>query len=268
MDNQKTGKFIAECRKKSGYNQKELAEKLNITDKAVSKWETGRSSPDVSLLMPLSEMLNVSVAEILNGEKISQEEISTVSNEIIVKSLKKSKSRILLAIILVLVLLIGIFLSYPIYQYANSISVNDDYAVKALFRDKLDIENIFQYPCSKYAVKGKYTAYLYHDDEKAYMLLFEENELFNSRMNFVGGTAAKISEIGLYSTCESGKNINIFFGAEIVAKKYAYIYDDVKHIVTIDDDDFINIFIDENDVMINPADWYFTEEQEPDQSTH
>ncbi len=260
MDNNKTGRFIAERRKELGYNQKDLAEKLNITDKAVSKWETGRSSPDVSLLMPLAEILNVSVAEILNGEKINQEEISTASNEIIVKSLKKSKSKILLIIILTLVLLIGIFASYPIYQYTNSISVNDDYAIKAMFRDKLNVENIFQYSCSKFAVKGDYIAYLYHDNEKAHMLFFEENELFNSRMNFVGGTSAKISEIGLYSTGESGKNINIFFGAEIVAEKYAYIYDDVKHIVTIDDEDFIDIFIDENDIIRNPADWYFVEE--------
>ena len=260
MDNNRTGKFIAECRKELGYNQKELAEKLNITDKAVSKWETGRSSPDVSMLIPLAEVLGVSVTEILNGEKIGEEKISNASNEIIVKSLRKSKSKILLAIILALILLIGILVSYPTYHYTNSISVNDDYAIKTMFRDRLDVENIFQYSCSKYAVKGEYIAYLYHDKEKAYMLLFEENELFNSRMNFVGGTAVKISEIGLYSMCESGKNINIFFGAEVVAKKYVYIYDDVEHIVTIDDDDFIDIFIDKNDVIINPTDWCFIEQ--------
>ena len=71
MDNNKTGRFIAERRKELGYSQKDLAEKLNITDKAVSKWETGRSSPDVSMLIPLAEELEVTVTEILNGEKIS-----------------------------------------------------------------------------------------------------------------------------------------------------------------------------------------------------
>jgi transcriptional regulator with XRE-family HTH domain len=73
MDNNKIGKFIAERRKELGYNQKDLAEKLNVTDKAVSKWETGRSSPDVSLLIPLAKILGVSVTEILNGEKISED---------------------------------------------------------------------------------------------------------------------------------------------------------------------------------------------------
>lgn len=89
MDNKKIGNFIAERRKELGYSQKDLAEKLNITDKAVSKWETGRSAPDVSILIPLANLLGVSVTELLNGEEISQEEINTASDELIVKSLEK-----------------------------------------------------------------------------------------------------------------------------------------------------------------------------------
>ena len=260
MDNNKTGRFIAERRKESGYNQKDLAEKLNITDKAVSKWETGRSSPDVSMLIPLSDALGVSVTEILNGEKINEEKISTASNEIIVKSLKKSKSKKLLALILALVLLIGVLAFYPIYEYTNSISSNDDYAIKATFCDMLDVENVFQYGCSKFTIKGDYIAYLYHDNEKAYMVFFQRNKLFKSRMNCVGGTSANISEIGLYSMGWYGENINIFFGAEITAEKYGFIYRGVEHTVLIDDDEFIDIFIDKDNSYTNPSDWYFIEE--------
>ncbi len=260
MDNIRIGKFIAQRRKELGYNQKDLAEKLNITDKAVSKWETGRSAPDVSMLIPLADTLGVSVTEILNGEKISEEKIPTASNEIIVKSLKKSKSKKILALILALALLLSIFVSYPIYQYTNSIAVNDDYAIKVIFRDMMGMENVFQYACSKYELQGDYIAYLYHDNEKAYMVFFQQNELFKSRMNCVGGTSADISELGLYSMCWYGENINIFFGSEVTAKKYAFIYDGVKHIVPIDDDDFIDIFINKDNVMMNPSDWYFIEE--------
>lgn len=89
MDNKKIGNFIAERRKELGYSQKDLAEKLNITDKAVSKWETGRSAPEVSILIPLANLLGVSVTELLNGEEISREEINTASDELIVKSLEK-----------------------------------------------------------------------------------------------------------------------------------------------------------------------------------
>ena len=69
MDMQKIGSFIAEERKAKSLTQKELAAMLNITDKAVSKWERGLSLPDISMLNPLSECLGVSVSELLNGER-------------------------------------------------------------------------------------------------------------------------------------------------------------------------------------------------------
>ena len=68
MDAEKVGKFIAELRKKKDYTQKDLAEKINVTNKAVSKWERGLGFPDISLLEPLSKELNISIPELLNGE--------------------------------------------------------------------------------------------------------------------------------------------------------------------------------------------------------
>ena len=67
MDAKKTGNFIAERRKAINMTQKELADKLHITDKAVSKWERGLSFPDISILIPLSEVLNVSLYDLLTG---------------------------------------------------------------------------------------------------------------------------------------------------------------------------------------------------------
>lgn len=67
MDAKRTGKFICENRKKQGLSQNELASKLNISDKAVSKWERGISFPDISMLIPLSEVLEVSLYDILTG---------------------------------------------------------------------------------------------------------------------------------------------------------------------------------------------------------
>lgn len=69
MNNEKIGQFIAELRKQNQMTQKELALKVGVTDKAVSKWERGLSCPDISLLSPLSEIFNVSVMELLNGER-------------------------------------------------------------------------------------------------------------------------------------------------------------------------------------------------------
>ena len=69
MNNEKMGAFIAELRKEKQMTQRELAAKLNITDKAVSKWERGLSLPDIALLTPLAQELGVSVGELLEGEK-------------------------------------------------------------------------------------------------------------------------------------------------------------------------------------------------------
>ena len=67
MDAGKTGEFICKKRKEINLTQRELADKLNITDKAVSKWERGLSFPDISILIPLAEILNISLYDLLKG---------------------------------------------------------------------------------------------------------------------------------------------------------------------------------------------------------
>lgn len=69
MDNIQFGAFIAQLRKELGLTQKELADRLNVTDKAVSKWETGKGFPDVKLLEPLARELGVSLVELMQGKR-------------------------------------------------------------------------------------------------------------------------------------------------------------------------------------------------------
>ena len=68
MEKEKTGKYIKEKRISLGMTQQQLADKIQVTEKAVSRWETGRGAPDISLLLPLAKELKVSAAELLNGE--------------------------------------------------------------------------------------------------------------------------------------------------------------------------------------------------------
>ena len=75
MDQEKIGKFIAICRKEEGLTQAQLAEKLNITDRAVSKWETGKSMPDSSIMLELCGLLNISVNELLTGGRIDMSDM-------------------------------------------------------------------------------------------------------------------------------------------------------------------------------------------------
>ena len=71
MDQIRTGKFIAELRKEQGLTQRELAERLCISDKTVSKWECGNGLPEVSFMLPLCEILGISVNELLSGERLT-----------------------------------------------------------------------------------------------------------------------------------------------------------------------------------------------------
>ena len=73
MDQEKVGRFIAQRRKDANLTQMQLAERLNITDRAVSKWENGRSMPDTSIMMDLCRELDISVNELLSGEVVEME---------------------------------------------------------------------------------------------------------------------------------------------------------------------------------------------------
>ncbi|GEM_PF-97327 len=109
MDARKTGSFIAELRKQKGYTQKELAEKLTVTDKAVSRWETGKGLPDTSLLKALSDLLGVSVGELLSGDLIEEEHIKEKTDQVILDSLKYSK-RMLINMINIVLIAAGVIL--------------------------------------------------------------------------------------------------------------------------------------------------------------
>lgn len=83
MDQKKIGAFIAERRKARGFTQSQLSEILGITDKAISKWETGRSMPDLSLFNPLCENLQITLNELMLGELISEENIKQKSDQVL-----------------------------------------------------------------------------------------------------------------------------------------------------------------------------------------
>lgn len=93
MDQEKIGKFISKVRKKNKLTQKQLAEKLGITDRAISKWENGKSMPDLALLKPLCNILGIAINELLSGEYISKNEREENLEENIVSAINNSKKR-------------------------------------------------------------------------------------------------------------------------------------------------------------------------------
>ena len=100
MDQIKIGKFIADERKRKGYTQKQLSEKLEISDKTISKWERGNGFPEVSLLLPLCNELEITVNELLSGERVSEEDYLKKAEENmvnLVREAQESKKKIVLS---------------------------------------------------------------------------------------------------------------------------------------------------------------------------
>lgn len=113
MDNEKFGKFISELRKVNNLTQKELAKILNVTDKAVSKWERGKSFPDISLLEPLSIALNISVVELLKCEKTKKKENEDLILDAInlyKKEIKRKRKHLFIATFIILLIILGAIL--------------------------------------------------------------------------------------------------------------------------------------------------------------
>ena len=93
MDQIKIGKFIAECRKKNNLTQMQLAEKLNITDRAISKWENGKAMPDSSVMLNLCNILKISVNELLSGEMISMEKKNEKQEQLLIDLAKETEEK-------------------------------------------------------------------------------------------------------------------------------------------------------------------------------
>lgn len=93
MNQEKIGNFISKIRKDKKITQKQLAEKLGITDRAISKWENGKSMPDLALLKPLCNILDITINELLSGEYISKNKIENKLEDNIVNAINYSKKK-------------------------------------------------------------------------------------------------------------------------------------------------------------------------------
>ena len=93
MNLSKIGKFIAECRKVKGLTQEQLAEKLYITDRAVSKWERGLSLPDAGIMLELCSLLDINVNELLNGERIEMKDYKEKNEELLLELARQDENK-------------------------------------------------------------------------------------------------------------------------------------------------------------------------------
>lgn len=126
MNQVKIGKFIAACRKKNGLTQMQLAEKLNITDRAVSKWENGKSLPDSSIMLELCKVLGISVNDLLSGEVVAMSNYDENLEKNLLEMVKeKEKADDRLLSIEIVMGVVGVILCLALIFVANFVQMSD-----------------------------------------------------------------------------------------------------------------------------------------------
>ena len=159
MDQIKIGKFISECRKKQNLTQSQLAEKLGITDRAISKWENGRAMPDASLMLDLCSILNISVNDLLSGEVIAMENSNDKNEQLLLDMTKEveNKNKIIWTSMWVIMgvsmiaLLAGIFIAAflmpeGIWQLLTVITLCIVFLIPCFYALKLEV-SVGSYKC-------------------------------------------------------------------------------------------------------------------------
>ena len=159
MDQIRIGRFIAECRKKKNLTQMQLAEMLNITDKAVSKWERGITMPDTSLMLELCDILGISVNELLSGEKINMENSNQKNEQLLLdmaKELEKKNKTIwssmwAIMIVSMTALITGIFIAVflipeGVWQLVTILGICVVFLIPCFYALKLEI-SVGAYKC-------------------------------------------------------------------------------------------------------------------------
>ncbi len=144
MNQEKIGNFIAQCRKEKNLTQSQLAEKLNMSNKSISKWETGKGMPDSSVMLELCNYLGISVNELLSGEYLKEEQYQEKANENIINIAKESeknrkiKKQIIVTMIIIFLCLLAIIIGKIVYEETQ---INVDYDER-LVECKIEDNNI------------------------------------------------------------------------------------------------------------------------------
>ena len=194
MNQAKVGKFIAECRKNKNMTQAELANKLNITDRAISKWETGKGMPDSSIMLELCNELDISVNELLSGEVIKMEKYNQKAEENLLE-MKKQKEEtdremlrleIVIGYISTITFLILVFIAsfvemHPVIRILLIIGGSIVFAIGIINTIKIE-QTAGYYECDKchykYIPTYKSVFFAMHYGRTRYMKCPKCNELF------------------------------------------------------------------------------------------
>lgn len=175
MDQIKIGKFISSLRKEKGYTQQDLADKLNVSNKSISRWENGKTMPDLSIIPDLCKVLGISINELFCGERLASDEYQKkfeeniiINMDLLKKKIKKISKILVLTILVMFVLVFGgllLFICYKEYTYTKvDISDNNIETKVCRFKEYISLE----------LSTKDHTAFLYdldyNEDKKIYII--------------------------------------------------------------------------------------------------
>lgn len=255
MDTQETGRLIARRRKALGLSQAEVAQRLHVTDKAVSKWETGRGMPGIDNLAPLAEALGLSVVELLDGAELTAEELPKTAGEQLVKTLRAGKRmawRGALAAVLAVALVAGIYVGS---HWLSTVAETDSSGLerqaaaylgrpKRMFIPDFDYESLRIVETQR---RGDYLAALCTDDKGNWsMCVYDRDALFPDRWRGNGGKPQiDDGELVSWNFGHSREAVIIFCGGDLPpeARYYTFQNSGITYTCPIEDGQVLDVFL-------------------------
>lgn len=189
MDAKRTGALIARRRKELGLSQVELAERIHVTDKAVSRWETGRGMPAVDSLEPLAEVLGLSVSELLSGQELTPAELPKAAGGQIVESMRKNARMLWKGILIAVIVLAAVTAltagAYVGYHYAVTMDGEDFIGLAQAAAEYLDAGELEVVLTQQ---RGDYLAALLRGENGRWcMCVYDRDNVFPDRWYANGG---------------------------------------------------------------------------------
>lgn len=260
MDAKLTGLLIAARRKEKGLSQTQLAERLHVTDKAISRWETGRGMPSIDRLEPLGEVLGLSVSELLSGRILTLEELPKEAGEQIVEQMKKNAKglwRGVLAALLSVLLAGGIYVSC---FYFTSVRAEDNEALEQAAKKYLgqwgDDQGRIQVVQTEQ--RGDYLAALCTDGKDGWcMCVYERDDIFKNRWRGGGGKSRlKAGQLGSWNFGNPKEAVIIFCGGDLPEEAAYYTFENsgIEYTCPIQNGQVLDVFLlpDTNDISSYP----------------
>ena len=270
MDAKATGGLIARRRKEKGMSQGELAERLHVTDKAVSRWETGRGMPSVELLEPLAEALDLTVSELLSGRELTAEELPRAAEVQVMETMRQERRTRWKSVLTTALALIGIAAigtgTWLAAHYLGSVPETDlEGLERQAFTYLATPRRAIEYDFDYYALeiveterRGDYLAALCTDGEgKWCMCVYERDSVFPDRWRGGGGKPyLTAGELGSWNYGNPREAVIIFCGGDLPEEAAWYTFQNsgITYTCPIENGRVLDVFVlpDTGDISSYP----------------